>query len=228
MGLHGAAPHAAQEGDPGYDGEPGSGRGGSGSRAGLGWAAGRERTGEARRGVRAAGAGVSAARAGVQAAEGECRSPVGCWVCSPRSAAPSSLPSGGSGGDAAAESSSAVPSRLGGGSGDGAARAVPSARLPAPRPAAAAALGGAGGPAGCAPGAGGSPPAGTRSLPVPGYSMEVNGHTGPICWIIIANPRACRGQGTLLYFRAVHAALTCARELIFGEGLGYSEDRFRE
>lgn len=35
VGLHGAAPHAAQEGDLGYDGELGGGRGRSGSRAGL-------------------------------------------------------------------------------------------------------------------------------------------------------------------------------------------------
>lgn len=226
MGLHGAAPHAAQEGDPGYDGEPGSGRGGSGSRAGLGcWtgADGRSGAGGPRRGGRCqCGSGWGPGCGGRVPQPGgllgvlpeECSSQLSAFGRQRRGCR-GRIELG------CAEPARGWQRRWGG---TGCAQRPPARTAPGsgrcPR--------GAGGPAGCAPGAGGSPPAGTRSLPVPGYSMEVNGHTGPICWIIIANPRACRGQGTLQYFRAVHAALTCARELIFGEGLGYSEDRFRE
>lgn len=95
MGLHGAAPHAAQEGDPGYDAGSGNGLGQPG-RAALPHGKGR-----AGRGVRA-GQPVSV-RLGLVS---------GLLAVPPRRAALSTLS-----GDAAAESSPAAPSRVSGGSG---------------------------------------------------------------------------------------------------------------
>lgn len=197
MGLHGAAPHAAKEGDPGYDGEPGSGRGGSGSGAGLRSAPGREGTGGAggpRRDRRCRcgsgwcpGCGQRVAqRAGLLGVSpGEC-------------SAPSSLPSGGSGGDAAAESSPAAPSRVTGWqrrrSDTGCAQRPPVRTAPRERPLPSGGPGGraGGGSTGCTPGEGWEPSYG-HVFPVPWWCVEVNGHVDRGYWRTLAGPRCLSG-----------------------------------